>query len=488
MEELSVSEICITTTTRLVKLPTNFDLECIFINLDIDSDVILGIKYANKVKGNFTNSRSFFNQLTLKIFVKEENKEVNLKVFSNGKFHVTGVKNDNQTILAIKKFMERIVNIEGSSDIPVVIDEDFLFYNAKDYNKFYNYCEFVDLTKDIQKRYMYSIKFYGEENGEFRVIGERSHNGLFLLNNGKTEIIPLVDYLENYIETDDDILDYYQGIYIEVKHVNFVKMLYSYNGDVIGNVSYIFSKPKRSLSLFKCSFGDFTKVGDSLHNFTIFNKNKVIQGKIVIDTTVSLPINFTHTERRNISLKYLSISNKGIVDTIKNKKLSENFYKKIEIETLNINSKFVLTNKDLELNINRSKLNEILIKKYNIESYYNVDSKYPGINVKLHYGNVDSTNKESTMLSRLLTSLKEQFLEEILKLTPVEISKLKVSVLLFQNGKIIISGCRKIEQIHIVKDFIVTIIKENYYYIVNKPREEIIKDKMNNDITIWDLM
>ena len=147
--------ICIATIEN-----TRFDFESIFNNVNIDNE-ILGIKYHDNVKGNIKNNGAIFNQITFKMYIISENKVVNIKAFINGKFQISGVKNKIQAKKAVKLFLNKIKNIYGTLEVPIVI-KDNIIYNKSEYE-----------SKEIHSRFNY-IKIYGKnENNEYIIIGHQ---------------------------------------------------------------------------------------------------------------------------------------------------------------------------------------------------------------------------------------------------------------------------------------------------------------------------
>ena len=63
----------------------------------------------------------------LKIFIKKLNKETNLKVFANGLFQITGVKNNSQAMHTLKIFLDSVITIKGIHSKKIVIKDDIIF-------------------------------------------------------------------------------------------------------------------------------------------------------------------------------------------------------------------------------------------------------------------------------------------------------------------------------------------------------------------------
>lgn len=444
MEDTSFTKIQISTCTYIANLNSVLDLEIIFKNIKID-DEILGIKYNNCSRGAMKTNGTFFNQMTSRIFVKNIDKEVNLKAFSNGKFQITGVKNKEQVSECIKLFLKKIVVIEGELYENIKI-QDGVINNHEDYFKIYN-----EQDKIIKKydRFSY-IKIYGydQESEEYYNLGFKKGYEKYVINK-KT----VIHCKEN-------------NWFVDITHKNFIKNIYGLDGKDIGYYQYVMNYKRKNLILQGCQFYDKEKNIKTIknkYNFEIGeehlvlncdyenilkNRNKIINKDLVC-----------------IKLKYTSINDIKISNSIKDGSLfDKDFENKIKIEPSNINSNFKLNIKETDI-LNKVCIHNTLTSKYGMLSYYKPDSKYQAINIAMYF---DSS------LNLVKVSNKYCY---------------KFTVTIFQNGKIMISGCTNKKQIVTVKKTVVKIFLDNYnIFIVQKFIAEKNTKEEKDKLTIWDIL
>lgn len=416
------SKLNISTCVYIARMDTKFDLENIFEYIVLNES-ILGIKYHNNYRGNIKHTGSFFNQATLKIFIKKYNKETSLKVFSNGLFQITGVKNDSQALQSVKIFLENITSISGSHVKPVII-EDGIIFDKKDY-------DLVD--GKIFDRFNY-IKIYDNTG---KVIGRKK----------KTEYI---------IKDNKVVLCKENNWFVDVSHKKFCKNIYSPRGEYIGYYEYSMKYKRKNLILHGCSY---TKKDENT-DFIVNKYNTVIGERIsFIEKNITAPQSINDNF---INVAFSSVENQEIFKDIKNKKYFNDFSTKISLKVSNINCNFeIFLNKKL---LNKINVHNIFTKKYLVSSYYKPDSKYQAINLKLYY------DKDLNLLD-----FKQEYYY-------------KFTVLIFQNGKIIISGCVNRLQIVTVKKFIVSVFEECYDDLIISNTMTLDKVVTKDEfLSIWDI-
>ncbi len=420
----TTSKIRITTMTYIAKLDTTFDLDIIFSHLQIDNE-ILGIKYNNKTKGQMKSTGSLFNQLTAIVYLKSFEKETNLKVFVNGKFQLSGIKNTLQAKECIKIFLEKIVNINGFY-LQNVIVEDSLLYNKEDYDNIYT-------NRNSFDRFNY-IKIYKKikDADTYELLGKKCKDK-YIIN-------------KKYYHFNTDT-----KTFIDIGHCNFEKQVYDCNGYHIGHYTYEMKFQRKNLILHGCKYIDTEDPNVKM----IENKyNNVIGKRIFVKTNDPM----YNLDRDNILIKYTSIRSESIINSIKNGKL---FEEDLGLEITNINANF-----DFELGtkkLNRIAIHNTFVEKYNILSYYKPESKYQAINLKLYY-------------------------DETLQLIPASKKyKYKFTATIFQNGKIMLSGSCCKEHIVMLKNELVKIFNENFDEFLIKEHLKIIPKKME-ELTIWDII
>jgi TATA-box binding protein (TBP) (component of TFIID and TFIIIB) len=132
------------------------------------------------------------------------------------------------------------------------------------------------------------------------------------------------------------------------------------------------------------------------------------------------------------------------------------------------NFRTVLINSDYfcGIQINRDNLFKIMTKKLNLTVSYESEN-YPGVKVAYFYNKkYVHTCHEGTCActKRCIGKGKSALLEKNCK---------RITVAIFQSGKIIITGANSLEQIHCAYQFINKIIQDHYYFVVKKNNIEI---------------
>lgn len=116
MENLRIS-----TMTQVATISTNIALDPLFQDLQIGSKISY-IAHGYNTKGNSKKKKVvkdgrkhyFFNQVTLHIVL---DKVINMKVFNNGGIQMTGLKSEEQGLLAIQTFLSEASRLENISEI-----------------------------------------------------------------------------------------------------------------------------------------------------------------------------------------------------------------------------------------------------------------------------------------------------------------------------------------------------------------------------------
>ncbi len=420
-----LKDVKISTCVYLAKVNTTFDLAAIFDYININEG-ILGIKYNNRFKGNIQKTSTFFNQASLKIFIKKHNKETNLKVFGNGLFQITGVKNDSHALHTLKIFFENLIHIKGYHTKDVVLDNGLIL----DKN-------------DIQTLQMYDrfnyIKIYKKNRDDsFSLLGERRKKEFVIKGNKVT-------------------FDKDKKWFVELGHTDFTKKIYNTDGEYVGYYKYNMLYRRKNLILHNCTYKNpcMSEDGD-YQKETIYNKySKNIGERLLFIENVfeNLEENIT-----SVVINYDAIQNQDLRAQITSGDIFKSFKEKVSLSVSNINCNFQLNLQNALLN--KNSVHKMFTDNENTLSYYKSDSKYQGINLKLFY------DKELNMVNK--TDYDYRF-----------------TVLIFQNGKVIISGCTNRLQIIKVKNFILETFNKHYEDIIIK--EEVVEVK-DTTLSIWDLM
>jgi len=428
MSTLPVSKTSISTCTYIANLNSCIDLDCIYNKIKLDKTII-GLKYNNCCKGDISKTKSFFNQLTIKLYIKKFKKETNLKVFSNGKFQLTGVKTFEQAEECLKIFCRKIAYIKGyeTREIKVV---DGIIHDKTDFDNLVNFDRFN------------FIKIYKKIDGEYRYLGDKKADNKYIIN-------------KNYVCFCPE-----RKWFIDIAHKNFTKIIYNIDGVYIGHCKYKMHRKLKNLILQDTTM---KQKEDDKNVFTIFNKYSNVIGEkhIVIEKNACFP---TRDDNLNgkVKIYYSAVKNEETMEALKN----EIFYHKafedrIQLQLSNINSNFKIDLGDNSLN--KNVIHETMTQKYNFLSYYKPDSKYQAINIAIYL----NENFEVIKISKKFTY--------------------KVTITIFQNGKIMISGCKSLEQIPIIKKMILDIFSENSDTFLFSKQKIKLETELEN-LTIWDLI
>ena len=145
-------EVDICTMTMTCKINTIFITENIGKYIDLHPHNIMEVKYGNSRRTLLYNKekspkkegekeKDFYNQASLKIITKKDNKLINMKLFQNGSIQMTGCKSVESAYEALHKMFislnihKAFLDISNNKiiDIPFVLD-----YNQLDLNKIFD--------------------------------------------------------------------------------------------------------------------------------------------------------------------------------------------------------------------------------------------------------------------------------------------------------------------------------------------------------------
>lgn len=346
------------------ELDTRIDLKLAFEMIVID-DIITGCKYDNNRKGEISATKSFYNQMTL--IVKTPSKKVNLKVFSNGKVQVSGVKEIDQAKEAVTIFIQKVCTIFGSND--VTLHKDFK----------------TGLICDQE------LNVFGNGN----CIGKINEEGQITIHGNLVE--PFVDSTK-------------ATLFRTLEYTTKEKQIYNYEGEQVGTSSIDFIRKRKNFSLKNTVLKEsvlYSKWGNEL-------------GKEII--TFTTKENKPFIEKIQVSFSVLS-----------------NRSPTLKMSIVNINANVCMTEVS---SINRNNLSTIL-RKLGIWTDYD-PCGYPGVKAAM-YILEDGTIGNC---SHGLNGRKCKFC-------------IKSSVVFFQSSKILISGCRSLEQVNKVREFVSNILNDN---------------------------
>ena len=398
------TEYRISTMTMITSFGTNinlyvvnkyFELDNKIISKDYGDKPVKNKKNINKKK----NNRPFFNQATIKVHLNPL-KKINIKVFSNGKIQMTGVKKEEDAIESLNLIIEKLKVTEGliplnkvliKQQLEILLKEldtdiipDYCFFNPETLDKLYTVKEFFDI-------------FYGHKV-ELILNGNKIYNKLFRILDCKRK--------QTTFKTKTlvkELLDKLNQETIPSEYLN-------------ENKSYVKHDDYR--------LEDLIEMNLDLNN--VIDSDKIY--KDLYDTTENEPIEIFAESIEN--LKDIKIG---------------------KIQTVLINSDF-----NTNFEIRRDELHNILKSKntYNIISRYEPDI-YPGVNNK-YYWNKKYKNKkfEGKCYCTVPCEGKGD--------GNGNGQCKKITIAAFQSGSIIITGANRLEHIEDARNFIIRVLKDNY--------------------------
>ena len=433
-------------STAVVVVNTNRTIDCenLFWHI-IPNEIFLGVKYNCHYKGQAYSdvkkrTGSFFNQITIILYIEKLDKIVNVKMFTNGKCQISGVKTVEQAVLTIEVLFDFIVNIKGINRVSV-IKIDGVYYNKKEWNNFMN---------KVHSRFD-CIKFYDVFSDKPIQIGERKGKDIFIYGSSDTRIpVEIYDRLDCFIEKTVERLSN--------KAVK--KRLFSKTtGYCIGHAEYHFTYKKKIIDFRKYKF-IFHELTDSVSVYKMINEFDAEVGlEYITVVSVSVATDATTAEidtdvESTIHVNYTCVKPCTIPT-------------EIAAVMSNMNANFRLTGPEgQEISILREVLHNIFIEKYNFNSTCMLDNSYPAVKLKLYY------TKDYVIIP----------FSEIAKNIPCYTNSMSI----FGNGQVLTFGSLSLLQLTTVKRDLIKILNDNVMKILKAPKPVV--DIIDHDITIWDIM
>ena len=157
----------ISTMTMITSFNTNINLYVVDKYFELD-DKIISMEYGDKPVKNKKgqkkkNNRPFFNQATIKVELNPL-KKINIKVFSNGKIQMTGVKKEEDVIESLNLIIDKLKKTKGTIPLNKILvkkqlelllkelDTDIIpkeyFNDGDSIDKLYRIKEFFDIFYD----------------------------------------------------------------------------------------------------------------------------------------------------------------------------------------------------------------------------------------------------------------------------------------------------------------------------------------------------
>lgn len=469
-ENITFSGLTVTTMVCTTSADIeNLDLYSIYEYLRIDHKVI-GVKYLSKNKGKISKTVSFYNQMSIVYFI--DNKLINIKVFSNGKFQLTGITDTTQVIRSLKDLMSIFETIKGHKKILVseMYNEKTSCVITKLDDRLIGYTTSEDICNDD----------HCNNIGSF--IGDVKHDTKRICKDNN-----VYDKNDMYLIKGLTLVLFENKFFVMKNHLNKVKKMYDTNGNYIGEQEYIFTHKKKNLAL----------KGIKLINEKILNSLTMTYDVInSFDRALGiLQLNFIDTKYLQKFYGYINyndasngdntdnVSNTGCKDSTtfktRNKEITIKYNAvtrredrtDLVIEALQNNLKIVNMNSNFKIVhssghiINRQSVFELFKNEYKLTTEYDPYT-YSGVRIKYFFDD----GKELGQRDNCTT-------DDLKDLT-------KVTIIVFQTGRILISGARSMEETKFIFNYIQDVFRTHTNSIfVNK----ISKDVTGTSITIWEL-
>jgi len=159
----------ISTMTMITSFNCNINLEVVSRYFKLDNKII-SMVYGDKPVKSMNikkNNRPFFNQATI-IVKLDPLKNINIKIFSNGKIQMTGVKKKVDGEAALQLIMEKLKKTNGIIPVKYLLDSQLIKYYLELIDEQYIDEIFYELNKDNKPVLMRDelLKIIYEKKGE----------------------------------------------------------------------------------------------------------------------------------------------------------------------------------------------------------------------------------------------------------------------------------------------------------------------------------
>jgi TATA-box binding protein (TBP) (component of TFIID and TFIIIB) len=525
------TSLSISTCTVITNLNSKINLGLLtrFANVydqnDIELDKKAGGIYNIEYYGNCARGETFIdsikaefnNQATIK-FKYWGFRNVNIKIFANGKLQMTGLKYENEATEVAKLLIDIInkINITVITDITklneiqnthlfqLVYDNKTksVFYYRKYYDRFlknYNFdTELVNhpnqtkqpnqSTQPVQPVNLNRKGFVKGIHDAYYVLADthEDNNKTFLKENewyGDNKIRYIInkieklkDYFANELQiilsNSKTLIDVKIGIenliakYVDFKFPILDKLLSDIDKQMFSNDEQTLIDIKHEIFKFNRVYKHFLEkkinrlVSIRTIDITICNymKQYFINTKYGMpnEMPIEMPIEIPNTYN-NISIPIEELELKA------NEITEPHNYFVSETETVLINSDFSINH-----NINLKKISKIL-KKMGLYNSYEPD-EYPGVLTKYYYNHNNTIQGICNCISHCSAKEKHSICT-------------KITISIFRPGSIIITGARNTTQLMTAHDLIVKVLKDNLEIIKGAENEDDNKQiaLMNNE-------
>ena len=141
----------ISTMTMITSFNCNINLEVVSRYFKLD-DKIISMVYGDKPVKSINikkNNRPFFNQATI-IVKLDPLKNINIKIFSNGKIQMTGVKKKKDGEMALNLIIDKLKETNGLVPVKNLLDSQLIDYYLEISNKSLIDDEYIEKDKDLK--------------------------------------------------------------------------------------------------------------------------------------------------------------------------------------------------------------------------------------------------------------------------------------------------------------------------------------------------
>jgi hypothetical protein len=319
-------------------LHTKIDLIDLYKKIIIN-DTIKSAKYNGMGKGDITSLKSLYNEVAIRVFSEYYDKHINIKVFSNGKIHISGIQNIDQAKEATKIILDILVSVKEKINIKVILI-DGIIYDKHDY-------ETHGLTNLKSRENI--VKIYSKPN-----------------SNGISKRIGFKKGIKYVINDDECFL--YEDVFASSKFNNSIKNIYNKNGNILYSYEYIHKFNKKNLIMMGRTF-ESTSDG----NFDIIDKYGNTTGSISVTKNED---NEKITEITEINETMINIE--CVPDEYLNKFDSiDEILESIAFNISNISRKFDLLHNNRKFTLNKINMHSVLSEKYTgiFKSYLDIHER-----------------------------------------------------------------------------------------------------------------
>ncbi len=433
----------------------------------------------------------FNNQISL-YFKYWDFKKINVKIFTNGKLQLTGIKDPWEAEFMSNQLKDKLNKLyciihSDKKKLKNIQNIDFAFVWNKKLNKVEFYrrkLNIYNIRNIINNGLIY--RFDSDENANNIFKWEHQNNVKILFENFKNESTKKINSLEslynrllsiyefNY-EQKNNIITTLNTQYSKIIKINKKKIIHNddkFKKNIIMNINKIIKTLKNyNLKLDKCYQTDlyFTNIINVIFKKIIYNKNNLNSNTNEIDNTNEISLNFEEEiSSEFLDKKYLENIKNCInnFDTSKYNIIYDNETDiKIEIKDIfkknyyinNITTELINSDFNTNFNINLNKVSNILKNEYSIYNYYQPNNKYPGVIIKFYYNKdyLDTTKHKIGVCNCPINCAEKD------KKTCTTIS---ISV--FRPGSIIITAAKNTEQLIYAYNFINKFLKDNLQDVI----------------------